>query len=133
MMRLALAGKCTGLITPRDADAALAEAANKSFRSKEASAMAPMPVAPRPKKWRRVICWFKSSRKLMSFPGNCFVQIEKHVGHSGPRNQLDLVHVARPCGFANADKIQSTLQVLLVIGEHFFVNASYDFSLLRRG
>jgi hypothetical protein len=54
--RLALGAWCNALSMPAvwEVDADFASAPNRSGPSSEASAAVPMPVAPRPRKYRRV-------------------------------------------------------------------------------
>src|SRR6185369_11464657 len=65
-----------------------ARAANKLGFSSELSAAAPMPVALRPKKCRRVINNAFSRIGSISILGQSFVEIQDHACHRGPRGEF---------------------------------------------
>src|SRR6266571_2558563 len=66
---------------------------NFGFKS-QARAAAPMPVAVRPKNWRRVTCIGSnevSSKFIASFFGDRFIEVQQCAGHGGVGGKLDRI------------------------------------------
>src|SRR5437879_5800663 len=85
MTRLARGAKCgsSGLSEP--------DAPNSFGFKSQASAATPMPVAVRPKKWRRVTCIGSngvSSRFIGSFFGDGLIEVQQRAGHGGVGGKL---------------------------------------------
>src|SRR6185503_4665240 len=113
MTRLAFAGKCgfaSGYFC--SLDPAIAE--NKPGLRSDPSAATPMPVAARPKKWRRVINRLFSRNGFIKSSAlrDGFVQVQNHGGDGCPRGQLG--GVATAVGFPRSHR-KEFLRGFLVI------------------
>src|SRR5216684_6954228 len=109
MMRLAFGAKFSIGIAPNVlSDASVAAANNRSFTS-DASATVPIPVAIRPKNWRRVTsdCHSRScSLQLHALMGspfrNSFIEIQNRICYDRPRGQLGGIELLIARRFADA-------------------------------
>src|SRR5262245_52246599 len=105
MIRLALGAKCSGWMTPVHRSTFTPSAARSSAgSSSDAKASEPRPVADRPRKARRLICWRMGSIALI--PRNRFVQVENHTGDGGPGGELGGVNVGGDGPFADVDQVR---------------------------
>src|SRR5262245_2330114 len=99
MMCLALAGKCPG----RGASGSLgggAGVANRFSFIKDARARVPRPTPQSLNNWRRVrylrissprfitVSFEPRAKRSYLFLGDCFIQVQQHVGDNGPGGQL---------------------------------------------
>src|SRR5437016_1034397 len=95
MTRFAFGAKCKAGRAPRVFSAGSASAANSRSLSREARATVPIPVAVRPKKWRRVS---RRSRSRSGFIGTSLgrgeEQISEDSGRLRHRGRVDRVRRA---------------------------------------
>src|SRR5580700_6238928 len=118
MTRFALGGNCNlGSTPPIAADSS---AFDRSF-SNDASAATPIPVAVRPKKWRRVRSFAISFVASIDDPsgespsGHCFIQIQNDARDACPRGQFRGVELFVTRRLADAQKFLGRDRIISVL------------------
>src|SRR5436190_9935938 len=131
MTRFAFGGKC-GFVSGKCCASSAASALNKPGLSKEPSAAAPMPVAVRPKKWRRLINNCFSRIGSISIFRNRLVQVQKQVGRGGPRCEFGMVEFRFGLEGPNSKQLLRSFAVLLIIGELLLEQVEQHFRFVLR-
>src|SRR5690242_7889187 len=134
MTRLAFGAKCSFGNAPAVLRSSPAHAS--SARS-DARAAAPMPVAVRPKNWRRVWSnWYGvmsnhfPKDKYGSVPRHHFVEVQDRVGDHRPGGYVDRVELLVPRGLAHFQQLLRRRPVLGEPGALGLIDALQDGRLL---
>src|SRR5687768_12744248 len=109
--------------------------ARRSFDSSEPRAAVPMPVASRPKNWRRLI---RSWRSVIGCIGRLllrdrFVEVQSHVDQSRPRREFRRVQLRIALLLALRDQLLGGLGVPGVLAAQASDGAGEDLALGRLG